>query len=476
MRLAVAAHKVDLLDEAIVNCQRVLELDPLAAAAHNTLASCYQLLGRSDEAITAFREAVRLLPESAALHSNLLYALNYVPGLAAADVFAEHRRWAMCHAESLTAAAARVLPRPDRARLRLGYVSAHFKDHAVNFFVEPVLASHDHERFEVYCYSNSTRSDPTSERLRKYADHWREIRLLTDEQASAAVREDEIDVLIDLDGHIGGNRLMVFARRPAPVQATYIGYQNTTGMSAMDYRITDDWSDPPGMTDALYTESLVRLPQCFFCYQPSTDAPPVAEQPAVKRSHVTFGSFNNFTKITPQVLATWAELLHAVPTARLTMLVTVTASSRKYLQDTFTAHGIAPERIELCRRRPRGEYLQLINQVDIALDPFPFNGHTTTCDCLWQGVPVVTWAGAAYVSRFGSSAHRSLGLLDLAADTRENYLAIAARLAADVDRLVELRRTLRDRMAASALLDHVGFTRRLEDAYRNMHATICQRS
>jgi len=468
MRLAVALHKVDLLDEAIVRCQRVLELDPAAAAAHNTLASCHQLLGRPDEAVRAFREAVRLAPESAALHSNLLYALNYLPDLSATDVFTEHRQWAARHADPLTSVAAELSPRSNHQRLRLGYVSAHFKDHAVNYFVEPILAAHDHERFEVFCYSSALRTDATTERLRGHADHWRESRDLVDEAAAQVVRDDQIDVLVDLDGHIGGNRLTMFARRPAPVQATYIGYQNTTGMAAMDYRITDDWSDPPGETDSLHIERLVRLPDSFFCYQPSTDAPPITDVPAVTRGYVTFGSFNNFAKITPQVLATWAELLHAVPTARLTMLVPVTESSRRYLEESFAAHGIAPERIELCRRRPRGDYLHLINQVDVALDPFPFNGHTTTCDCLWQGVPVVTWAGETYVSRFGSSAHRSLGLLDLVADSRENYLTIAAGLAGDVDRLVELRGTLRDRMAASVLLDHVSFTRGLEDAYRAM--------
>ena len=352
-------------------------------------------------------------------------------------------------------------------------MSGHFWDHAVNFFTEPILASHDHQRFEVLCYSNQAKEDETTRRLQTYADHWRRIDTLEDDAVTELVRNDQIDILVDLAGHIAGNRLLVFARKPAPIQVTYIGYQNTTGMTAMDYRLTDDWADPPGTTDAFYTEKLVRLPRCFFCYQPSCDAPPVNCLPAIEKGVVTFGSFNNFAKVTPQVLSAWAAILNAVPGSRLVVLANAARSLGEYLTRTFEGHGISGDRVTLADRRPRGAYLELIRQVDIALDPFPFNGHTTTCDALWQGVPVVTLAGRMYAARFGSSGHVNLGLRELIASTSDEYVEIAARLAGDVERLKELRAGLRDRMIASPLLDFVGFTRNLEAAYRRMWVDGC---
>jgi predicted O-linked N-acetylglucosamine transferase (SPINDLY family) len=389
-------------------------------------------------------------------------------------VFAEHRQWGRLHADALTAAAG---PHsndrtPDR-RLRIGYVSGHFFGHAVNFFSEPILASHDHRQCEVYCYSNSAHADETTARLRTYAQQWREIHALDDEQAAELVRQDQVDILVDLAGHIGGNRLLVFARKPAPIQVTYIGYQNTTGMAAMDYRLTDEWADPPGMSEAYYTEKLVRLPRSFFCYRPSPEAPAVSPLPALSNGFVTFGSFNNFAKVTPEVLSAWGALLQAVPQSRLVILAHAVRSLGEYLARAFERQGISAERVTLADRCSRGEYLEWIRRVDIALDPFPFNGHTTTCDALWQGVPVVTLAGRTYASRFGSSAHVNLDLRDLIAQSPEQYVEIATRLAGDVGRLSELRATLRERMAGSPLLDFAGFTRHLEAAYRQMWQRWC---
>jgi predicted O-linked N-acetylglucosamine transferase (SPINDLY family) len=347
-------------------------------------------------------------------------------------------------------------------------VSSHFCEHAVNFFVEPILASHDHDAFEVYCYSGRQRQDETTRRLQGYADQWREIAAMSDEQAAALVRRDRIDILVDLAGHIAGHRLLVFARKPAPIQVTYIGYQNTTGMAGMDYRLTDEWADPPGTTDGFYTEELVRLPRSFFCYRPSDDAPPVGPLPAAVNGFVTFGSFNNFGKVTADVLAAWAKLLLSVDRSRLVILAAAVPSLGEYLTRTFQSHGVGAERFTLADRRPRDEYLKLVSQVDIALDPFPMNGHTTTCDALWQGVPVVTLAGRTYAQRFGSSAHVNLSVQELIAQSPQQYVEVAARLAGDVERLTELRGTLRQRMAASPLLDFAGFTRNLEAAYRRM--------
>jgi protein O-GlcNAc transferase len=241
----------------------------------------------------------------------------------------------------------------------------------------------------------------------------------------------------------------------------------------MDYRLTDDWADPPGMTDRYYTEKLVRLPRAFFCYLPSVDAPAVTALPAIANGMVTFGSFNSLAKVTPQVLATWAEILSAVPGSRLVLLAPVTAALRDHVRRAFERQGVSPERVELAGRRARGEYLKLINRVDIALDPFPFNGHTTTCDCLWQGVPVVTLAGQTYASRFGSSALVVLGLRDLTTGSREHYVETARGLAANLDSLNGLRAKLRGMMLDSPLLDAQGFTRNLEAAYQRMWVDWC---
>ena len=257
------------------------------------------------------------------------------------------------------------------------------------------------------------------------------------------------------------------------MQVTYIGYQNTTGMAAMDYRLTDAWSDPPGTTDSFYTEKLVRLPRSFFCYQPSADAPPVTPLPALERGYVTFGSFNNFAKVTPQVLATWAEILNQMPGARLVLLADAAPSLVEHVRRSFAERGVAADRVELAARRPRGEYLRLMNQVDVALDPFPFNGHTTTCDALWQGLPVVCLAGNTYPQRFGSSALVTLGLTDLVANSIDEYVQVATALAADLDRLAKLRAGLREQMADSPLVDFAGFTRNLETAYRQMWTDWC---
>jgi protein O-GlcNAc transferase len=417
---------------------------------------------------------VRLGPEDPRAQSNLIYTLNMHPGYEPSAIWAEHRLWGQTFADPLTAASRpHSNDRTPERRLRVGYVSAHFKEHAVNFFVEPILAHHRPEQVEVYCYANLLQGDATTERLRGYAQHWREIAALADQQVADMIRADQIDILVDLSGHIAGNRLQVFAHKPAPLQVTYIGYQNTTGMAAMDFRLTDDWSDPPGTTDAFYTEKLVRLPRSFFCYQPSANAPAVVPLPATTRGYVTFGSFNNFAKVTPQVLAAWAEILARVPDSRLIILADAVPSLLAYMAQSFAEGGIAADRVEVAARRPRSDYLELINGVDIALDPFPFQGHTTTCDALWQGLPVVTLAGQTYAQRFGSSTLMTLGLNDLVTPTIEAYVQTAVELAADHESLAKLRDGLRQRMIDSPLADYSAFTANLETQYQTLWRNCC---
>lgn len=475
--LGAAWNELGKRDDAVTCFHRAIEIEPGLAVAHSNLGVALQALGKLDEAIAAHRQAVALEPDNAGSHSNLLYALNYPADQDAAAVFAEHKAWGARHADPLTAlslphtAPAHVADR----RLRVGYVSPHFHAHAVNFFSEPILAAHDHQAFEVFCYSDVKLPDETTVRLRGYADQWRDCHGLNDEQLSQQIRQDGIDILVDLTGHIsGGKRMLVFARKPAPIQVTYIGYQNTTGMRAMDYRLTDNYADPPGTTETLHTERLARLPQTFFCYLPSSDAAAVVESPAKSNGFVTFGSVNNFTKVTPEVLDTWATIVNRVPGSRLVILADMVDSLRQAILRRLTAQGVESAQIELVNRMPRESYLKLINRLDIALDPFPFNGHTTTCDCLWQGVPVVTLSGRTYVSRFGASGLATLGLRDWIAGSRDGYADVAVAQAQNIEALAVLRSSLRARMTDSPLLDYQTFTRNLEATYLQMWAEWCQ--
>jgi predicted O-linked N-acetylglucosamine transferase (SPINDLY family) len=462
-------------DAALDCCHKALELGSTKGALYGNMAVAFHAQGRAEEAMNCYRESLKLRPDNPSEHSNLLYAMNFMPQYAAEEIHAEHLEWARRHAEPLTAEA----PKHDRdrshdRRLRIAYVSPHFHQHAVNYFVEPILAAHDHDQFEVFCYASVVLADETTSRLKGLADHWRDVCFATDEQLAEKVRNDQIDILVDLSGHMGRTRLLAFARRPAPVQVTYLGYQNTTGMSAMDYRLTDLRADPPGLTDTFYTEKLVRLPRAFFCYQPF-DAPAVTPLPALESGYVTFGSFNNFAKVMPEALDAWLKILARVPNSRLLCLAYRGGYLERHLHDLTAERGIDPARIELCDKRFRQDYLMLVQRADIALDPFPFNGHTTTCDAIWMGVPVVMLEGNSYASRFGGSVLANVGLEKLITRSVEDYIDRAVELASDLDGLSRLRSELRATMAASPLLDFKGFTRNLEQAYRQMWIDWCRR-
>jgi predicted O-linked N-acetylglucosamine transferase (SPINDLY family) len=460
-------------DEAVRYCQEGIAAGAISAGLYDNLSLALHNQARNTEAVEYCRKLVELAPDNAALHSQLLYELNFVPEQNPQGLFEEHLAWARRHAEPLTAEAApHGNDRSPERRLRVGYVSPHFRQHAVNYFVEPILMAHDHEQFEVYCYSSVTQPDATTARLQAAADTWRDVCAETDEQLAQRVRDDQIDILVDLSGHMGKHRLLTFARKPAPIQVTYIGYQNTTGMSAMDYRLTDERSDPPRQSDRYYTEHLTRLPRAFYCYQP-TPAPDVSPLPTLTNGWITFGSFNNTIKLTPAVFETWLELLTRVPNSRLIVLAYEGGYLERQLRDLARERGIDPARVELANRRSRDEYLKLIQRADIALDSFPSNGHTTTCDALWMGVPVVMLEGDTYCSRYGAPALAHVGLERLVAHSAAEYVEMATQLASDCDALAELRRGLRQRLTDSVLCDAAGFTRNLEEAYREMWRAWC---
>lgn len=465
--LAIALGMQSKEAEAIPHYQEAIRLKPDFAEALNNLANTYTQQGKLDEAIDSFQKSLALQPNQAHVHSNLLLTMTYHPRYDPAALLAEHRRWARQHAEPLAALARPVgVDRPADHRLRIGYVSADFRDHTVASVLEPILASHDHGQFQVFCYANVVRPDAVTERMRGYADQWRSIVGVPDDEVAAQIQRDAIDILVDLSGHTAGNRLLVFARKPAPVQVHHLGYLNTTGLPAIDYRFSDPHADPPGKTEQFYTEKLVRLPEIAWCYR-TPAAPEVGELPARKAGHVTFGCLNNPAKVTPEVIALWSRLLTAVPGSRL-LLTGGAVPADRGVQETFARHGIGADRITLMPRRSKDEYFALYNTIDIGLDPFPYNGGVTTCDALWMGVPVVTLAGTTYASRQGVTLLTNLELKELIAQTPEEYVTIATRLAGDLGKLATLRAGLRERMKRSPVTDAVRFTRHLETAYRDL--------
>ncbi len=461
------------LDEAVDCYRRALELKPDLVVAHNNLGNAFKDQGKLDEAVAGYRRALELKPDYVEAHSNLVYILLFCPGYDAQTLYEEHRRWNQQHAEPL-----RKLTQPhsnDRSpqrRLRIGYLSPDFRAHPVGRFLLPLLESHDHESFEIFCYAAVNVPDAMTDRCRAHTDVWRDLLGVPDEQVAAIIRQDRVDILVDLTMHMSKNRLLVFARKPAPIQVTYLAYCGTTGLSTMDYRLTDPYLDPPGQDERFYSEQSVRLPETYWCYQPLIQAPPVNACPALEAGHVRFGSMNNFCKVTSPTLAAWARLLQEVPQSTL-LLHAHAGSHRDRVRGFLAQQGISAERVVFVGFQPIEGYLGVYRQIDVALDPFPYGGGTTTCDALWMGVPVVSLVGQTAVGRGGLSILSNLGLTDLVAHDSEQYVRIAVALANDLPRRSELRATLRDRMQASPLMNAPRFARNVEAAYRSMWQRWC---
>jgi protein O-GlcNAc transferase len=456
--------------DAVRRLQRALVIRRDYPYAHNNLGVAFIALGRVPEAVECFRCALEIRPDYSDAFSNFLLAHNYLPDPNRDALFAEHLRF-----DALFGAPLRDLISPHMneatptRRLRIGYVSGDLREHPVAYFIRPVFEGHNREDFEVFCYANQPRNDAMSEQLRQHADRWRNVASVSDEDLANAIRQDQIDILVDLSGHTARNRLLVFARKPAPIQVTMIGYMQTTGLATMDYRITDEAIDPVGTSEQWNTEKLVRLQTGAATFRPPADCPPVNELPALTNGYVTFGSFNNLAKVTPDVIRTWARILHCVPTARLLLVAHAGAS----IAEDFYEHGIGADRLEIVHRLPMQEYLALHHKVDLLLDTFPYNGGTTSLLALWMGVPFVTLSCDSTVGRVGGGMLPAVGLPELVTSEPDQYLRSAVNAVSHLPQLSERRRSLRERMGPM-LGDGRAHTSELERAYRNMWLQWCE--
>ena len=479
--LGVVHTALGEIGEAAASYRRALEIEPDMADTHHNLGNALLRGGSLDEALLSFRRAVALRPQHAAHHSDVVFHLHFHPACDSRAILAEARAWDRAHAAALAAQRDRPadtgnsnppLDRTPERRLRIGYVSPNFRRHCQAFFLFPLLAHHHREAFEIFCYSDVAQPDEWTTDLLRHADQSRSIAGMTDAAIADRVREDRIDILVDLTMHMAGNRLLVFARKPAPVQVCWLAYPGTTGLTTMDYRFTDPYLDPPDSDPDVYAERSVRLPNTFWCYEPRTTDDGVSPLPAREQGHIRFGCLNNFLKVNDGTIALWARVLQQIDGSTLTLLAPA-GDARKTTLDSFAAHGIDPVRVEFVEYQARLQYLSTYRSIDVCLDTFPYNGHTTSLDAFWMGVPVVTLVGATVVGRAGLSQATNLGLPELVARTPDEYVRTAADLCKDLNRLSELRAGLRTRMERSPLMDAPRFARDIEAAYRSIWMDSC---
>ena len=450
---------------------------PANAGLTNSLGLSLQRRGLPEKAIACFRDGLRGQPDHHDAATNLLFAMQHTPSVKAEDLFAEFRNWARRFEQPVLAQhAAHVAhansPDPGR-RLRVGYVSGDFFQHAVSNVIEPILRQHDRGAFEVFCYSNREHADAQTELLRGLSDHWRDITRLDDDAAAQQIRGDGIDILVDLSSHTFGNRLMVFARKPAPVQITYLGYPTTTGLDCIDYRITDAVADPPGIAERYHSEKLLRLPRSQWCYRPKPVAPPLSPLPALRAGQIMFGSFNNLAKLNSETLRLWARVLRSLPRTAMTVVSVTDHASRLRVADALIEYGATPDQIRILGTLEDAEFWRIREEIDIVLDAFPYNGTTTTCEALWAGLPVVTLAGSHGAARNTASLLHAVGLEKLVATTADDYIAIARELAGDTAKLAAMRSGMRQRLLHAGLCDGPRFTHELEALYRQAWTAWC---
>jgi protein O-GlcNAc transferase len=518
-------------DAAINSYKEAIRLRPDFFEAYYNLGNCLRDMKNTDEALVCFRSALRIRPNSVQalmncgealmvsgnvreaeqyfrsivkgngckspeVISSLLLCLNYNVDYSPAVLYEEHSVFGKAFvkdgmdagSDSALPAAALINRTTENCggeknidisifsdpirKLNVGYVSPDFCDHPVAKFIEPILSNHNHEKFEIFCYAGNSREDSVSRRLRGLRVNWRYIKGFKDSDIAKIICKDRIDILVDLAGHTSGNRLDVFALKPAPLQISYCGYPNTTGLAAIDYYITDIVADPEGYDD-FYTEQLLRIPGCFCCFQPPS-SPDVNTLPALANKHITFGSFHPLMRINDSVIDLWCSVLRAVPDSKLKIARdTLNGTARKRIEESFIKCGIASYRLDFVNRIPEGGNLCLFHDIDISLDTLPWSGHTFACESLWMGVPVISLIGNRHAGRMVASVLKNMGMSWLVASTPDEYCSIARKLSGDMDTLKFLRESLRYNMLKSILCDGPGFTLKLEELYRNIWIQRC---
>jgi len=447
-------------DAAIDSYQKALALRPNFRPALNNLANALKETGDIPGAKSLFQQTLTLHPDPR-IASNLLYLSYFDPNSTPQQIYQQHAAWNRTYAQPLAPTQQSFFnDRTPNRPLKIGYVSPDFRNHPVARFLLPLFTHHDRSRFEIVCYSDVRRPDSMTRHIQSLAAHWRDSTRLNDDQLAQLIRQDQIDILIDLTLHMDGNRLLVFARKPAPVQITYLAYAGTAGLTTIDYRLSDPHLDPPGSDETIYSEKTLRL-NSYWCYTPPPEAPAIGPLPFLSTGHITFGCLNNFSKINPPVLKTWRTILARVPNSRL-ILSAHQGSHRTRAIDYFSQSQISPDRVEFHGVLPFADYLALYNRIDIALDPFPYPGGTTTFDALYMGVPTITLPAQTAVSRAGVTILENLALPQLIAGSTGRYVAIASDLVSDPTALANLRQSLRPRLLASPLTDARNFAEDVE--------------
>lgn len=468
--LGNALFYANRFDESLEACKRATELNPDNASAWNNLGNVHLRQCRVDQAIEAYERAVKQDPRYVMAHSNALFAMHFSPRYSPQDIADAHRQWADQHeAPLLSQALPPLAPLAHGQRLRVGMISADLRGHPVADFLQPLVQHWPSEALDLYLYSASTAHDEVSRWFANRCNVWREVAGLSDKALAEQVRQDGIHILFELTGHTAHHRLLTFAYRPAPVQVNWLGYFDTTGMRSVDYILSDVVCVQEG-EEGRYSEKVVRLPDDFLCYRPPADAPPVASLPAAHRSGVTFGSQNQVVKVRPEVVATWAAIVNGVPGSRLLLAGKAfnDESTRRDYTEQFVRAGLAPNRLELRPGNSKLGVLAAYGDIDIALDPFPCAGGTTTCEALWMGVPVVSLFGERFAGRHSAAHLRAVGLGGLVARDLDSYRQLAISLAADLEGLATLRHGLRERMKASPLCDGARFSKHFVEALRLM--------
>ncbi len=464
--LGAAALEIGLNSEALECFEQAVEKNPKMPTAHNNIGNLLKDRARGMDALPHYLKSMELNPDDRDSPSNYLLCHMYIPDMDPKLVFEEHKKWGRSTTKKFPPAF-KFKSREDGTKIRLGFLSADLCHHPVAHFIEPIFREYDRERFEIVAYGDQRKSDDFSARFATQVDLWRETSSYDDRALAKLIHEDRVDILFELAGHTAYNRLGVFALKPAPVQVSYLGYPGTTGLPAIDFRITDAFADPQGTTEHLHTEKLIRVPECAWCFQPGDSTPEVEPLPALKNGCVTFGCFNNMAKLNPALFEVWAEILIRVPGSHLRLKArTLTDEGvRKELMAYFTERGIEENRLEFFgHTKKTTDHLSHYHSVDIALDSFPYHGTTTTCEAMWMGCPVVTRAGKVHVSRVGVSLLNAVGIQEFIAETREDYIQKAVDLAGDLNKLSALRSTLRETMKSSVLMNESVFVRGFEAA------------